>query len=199
MRMIGGYLRAMGLPCLIALPFILLSRFIVYRKTRRFDWKREVLCVLFFVYLAAVLSQTVLPDSILHLDFSVNPYRLPNRENTVIYIGFPIGWIQWMLALGQLSEVVRNIGGNVLLFIPYGVLFPVLFRRYGKLTVLFGCLLSVFIESSQLFFDRVTDLNDVMLNTFGVLLGYLLYRVIRVIMKKRQAKKPAPGDNGETR
>jgi len=96
-----------------------------------------------------------------------------------------IGWIQWMITLRNTAELVRNIGGNILLFVPYGFLLPLAFNEKGKYTVLFGLLLTVFIETEQLFTERITDLNDIIMNVFGVLVGYLLFLIFYGIIRKR--------------
>lgn len=63
---------------------------------------------------------------------------------------------------------------NVLLFLPFGIFLPVLWTRYRHIfrTVLWGFLLSAAIEFLQLFTYRATDVNDLITNTFGTLLGY---------------------------
>ncbi len=65
---------------------------------------------------------------------------------------------------------------NVLLFLPFGFLLPVIWERFRDLlpTALAGFLLSLTIELSQLFTFRLTDVNDLIGNTLGAVLGYLL-------------------------
>jgi glycopeptide antibiotics resistance protein len=70
---------------------------------------------------------------------------------------------------------------NILLFLPLGFLLPTLwipFRRAWR-TVLFGAVFSCAIEASQLFCYRSTDLDDVLMNTLGAFLGFLLFRLMR--------------------
>ncbi|RNA70611.1 VanZ family protein [Alteribacter keqinensis] len=77
---------------------------------------------------------------------------------------------------------VRILLGNIVMFIPFGYLFPLLYRRWrrsllGILPVGFLALvLSVFIEVNQYFFTyRVANVDDVILNTIGGLIGASLY------------------------
>ena len=49
--------------------------------------------------------------------------------------------------------------------------------NFGK-TVLSGALLSVSIEFIQLFMPRFTDIDDVILNTLGTLIGALIYMAV---------------------
>ncbi len=66
---------------------------------------------------------------------------------------------------------------NVLLFLPLGVALPLLWKQGTSLgkTVLYGFTLSALIEFSQLFNHRATDVNDLIMNTLGTLLGYGIY------------------------
>lgn len=81
-----------------------------------------------------------------------------------------------MLTQGVLSIALYNLLGNVLLFVPFGALLPLAFadmyslRRVGMA----GALTSLSIETLQLFFAvRLFDVDDVILNTIGSVLGYL--------------------------
>lgn len=75
-----------------------------------------------------------------------------------------------------------NIGGNILGFVPLGFLIPVLLFRRAKFlkTVFLVFLVSLFFESVQLYTGLgVFDVDDLLLNTFGGMLGALLYLLLR--------------------
>ena len=83
---------------------------------------------------------------------------------------------------------VMNIIGNVLMFVPVGIVWPVCFHKLDSIakTVLAGALLSILIEISQLlFYQRCSDVDDVLLNTAGVLIGAILFFAIRKTLRKR--------------
>ncbi|MBV7392004.1 VanZ family protein [Enterococcus alishanensis] len=66
---------------------------------------------------------------------------------------------------------------NILFFIPLGVALPVMWPQFKRLpnTLLYGFLFSLTIEISQMFtFSRITDVNDLMMNTLGTLIGWLI-------------------------
>lgn len=94
----------------------------------------------------------------------------------------------WMYreALGSWS-VGLNLVGNVAAFLPFGALLPVLFTRCRKFmpTVLLSFEFSLFVELIQLFWKVGSfDVDDIFLNTLGGVLGYLLYWIISVLIKK---------------
>lgn len=82
------------------------------------------------------------------------------------------------------SYKYRNIGGNILGFIPIGFLLPVLLFRTGKVfkTILSVFLISLFFETVQLYTGMgVFDVDDLFLNTLGGVCGILLFLIIRSI------------------
>ncbi|MDN3358248.1 VanZ family protein [Actinomadura sp. DC4] len=78
----------------------------------------------------------------------------------------------------SVRAAVLEIGGNVVLLMPLGVLLPVLSNRFrGPLRVLVAVgLISLCIETVQgtMIAGRAFDADDVILNTLGAVLAYLL-------------------------
>lgn len=76
------------------------------------------------------------------------------------------------------TEFVKNIFGNILLFIPYGFLGIM----YPKLNQLKWFLFAFFIvinivEFSQYYFKRgFADIDDIILNTIGAIIGFCIYK-----------------------
>lgn len=76
----------------------------------------------------------------------------------------------------------ENLIGNVVVFIPYGFLFPYVIKRGRNfLVMLFNAFLFVLgIEIFQLFSAfGAFDVDDILLNCFGAVIGYLLYLILR--------------------
>lgn len=90
-----------------------------------------------------------------------------------------------LLPFSKDIDVVAYIE-NILLFIPFGCMLPFIWTNTYKLryTVLSGFTFSLLIEISQLFNNRQTDIDDLLLNTLGVLLGYLLFKLFAHVMKR---------------
>ncbi len=88
---------------------------------------------------------------------------------------------------------------NVIMLMPFGFLAPTLFRDKRKLwkTALTGALFSVLIEGSQLLNYRSTDVDDVILNTLGAVIGYGIYRLFSRLFRKDVGKTPClPCESG---
>ncbi|MFD8213524.1 VanZ family protein [Streptomyces sp. NPDC059697] len=93
-----------------------------------------------------------------------------------------------------LRDAVKQIGGNILLGVPFGVLVPVLIpKARGILRVLLltaVVMLLVELVQGTLITGRAFDIDDVILNTSGALVGYLLLgrRIGRAVHPKRRRR-----------
>lgn len=78
----------------------------------------------------------------------------------------------------------ENLVGNVVVFIPYGMLLPAIWKRFRNFadTFLAALLFSLAIEVFQLFSAfGAFDVDDVMLNCAGAVAGYLIYMLVEKI------------------
>ena len=84
-----------------------------------------------------------------------------------------------------------NIGGNIIGFLPFGLLMPVMHRNLRKSlpVILLGFSLSLLVESLQLVLKVGSfDVDDLLLNTVGAAAGYFLYWVCNQIRRKFHGK-----------
>ena len=74
---------------------------------------------------------------------------------------------------------VKNVLGNILLFIPLGFYISYYLRSENSIsTLIITVLSSITIESTQLVIGRVFDVDDIILNVIGGIVGYLFYKSI---------------------
>ena len=103
-----------------------------------------------------------------------------------LLVGFPcvtgikIGWSYNFIPLYGMLNDITNSYLNVLLFIPLGIFVPCLWPEYRRMmkTVGLGLMTSLGIEILQIFTFRATDINDVITNVAGTMIGYLIGRLI---------------------
>jgi glycopeptide antibiotics resistance protein len=92
--------------------------------------------------------------------------------------------------LSQFREItflaIINVIGNTLIFVPFGALLFIFSKKLAKFhnTVLLSLLLSLAIETTQ-YFTRVGvfDVDDIMLNTLGGIIGWIIYKIVYGIYK----------------
>lgn len=75
---------------------------------------------------------------------------------------------------------------NVVLFVPLGLLLPCCWEGFDRIghAALFGFLFSLAIELSQLLNFRVTDIDDLIANTLGAVIGCLIFLVLRAVFPR---------------
>ena len=80
-----------------------------------------------------------------------------------------------------ISQVISNLAGNVIGFVPFGMLLPAFSRRFRS-AGLIGFLsfdVSLCIELIQLTFKvGIFDVDDIMMNTLGGLMGYGIFVIL---------------------
>jgi glycopeptide antibiotics resistance protein len=84
----------------------------------------------------------------------------------------------------HVTQATRQLAGNVVLFVPFGVLLPIIWTRFRSMgqVLLAAVLASSAIEMLQLvlgltgLLSRSVDVDDVILNTLGAALGWMVWR-----------------------
>lgn len=86
---------------------------------------------------------------------------------------------KWMSLLFKNKTVFINVIGNIMIFIPMGILFKI----YGQkivVSVVTMIVIIILIESMQYFTKRgVFDILDILLNLIGTTIGYMIIRIKR--------------------
>lgn len=129
--------------------------------------RKTILAVLACAYTLALLDVTLL--------------RFPQP-------GPPPNWVP-LATIGHYCQIggwdaVRNLVGNLVLFIPLGFILPELDHAFQSAlrTGMFAFSASLAIEALQYASgQRVADIDDVLLNTMGGCLGYTTFVISRVI------------------
>ncbi len=80
---------------------------------------------------------------------------------------------------------------NVVMFMPLGFLLPLLWKEYQSLvrTAIIGFCFSCGIEFCQLFNRRVSDVDDLLMNTLGAILGWLIWIVFSHITHLKYGRR----------
>ena len=97
-------------------------------------------------------------------------------------------------------SVALNLFGNVAAFLPFGAFLPRLFEKCRRflLTTLFCFEFSLCVESIQLIWKVGSfDVDDILLNTLGGILGYWLYRFFMHLTKNGTQKELKQGGRNE--
>ena len=127
---------------------------VLYGTVYQRDLRTSILHCLFCLYLTAVFSLVGIPN--------VTYFRPEVNLNLLPFAG--------------MTEDLKNSILNVALFVPLGFFLPLLWQRFKNLrsVAAFGFGLSLTIELLQMLTFRATDVNDLITNVLGAMIGFLL-------------------------
>lgn len=78
-----------------------------------------------------------------------------------------------------------NVFGNILIFIPFGMFIAAYINSKKAFPVFLVALFtSTVVELVQLKIGRSFDIDDILLNVIGSILGYILYKVLKSIKRR---------------
>ena len=152
----------------------LIIRIAVWMKQKKIDCKREFVLLLMYINLAVILRFTFFPMS--KVDGHIQPLVL----DTAAVFPFRVNLIPLVNLFDYDSkrDLLLNVIGNTAMFVPSGIVLPIVYKGLNthRKVISAGIGISLCIEILQLpFYDRVSDIDDLLLNLFGFVIGYLLY------------------------
>jgi hypothetical protein len=158
-----SFLPVLGAALLVWVPW----RAVLWRNGDKNRDRERVVAVL-FAWALAVVALTLFPMMIILYDWDFHANLVPLVETVRMWRG------------AALHTSITNVGGNLAMFVPFGVLMPLLFagsRRPHTLAAQ-AFVVTASIESVQwLSRSRIFDIDDLLFNTTGALLGLGLYHV----------------------
>ena len=159
-----------------SIPIYLIIRLIVLRKTNNeINWSHESALCWFVFCRIGLASLTVIPK----FEFGVGVFHIiKNGGHATNLIPFKVLFETYyeVFVNKYIDYFLINFLVNIIMFMPIGFFVPLLWQLSNKKVIAIGFCSSLFIEFSQIFLIRGTDIDDLFLNTIGTLLGLLVYR-----------------------
>ena len=153
-------------------------------RRNRCSLKRELQLLLVYVCIVVVVRFTFFPFGT--VDGAVQPLEFDVAN------AFPprINWVPFVYLFDYpvFREALINLIGNTAMFIPLGIVWPAVFKELDTHTkaIAAGVGTSLLIEILQLpFYVRCSDIDDLILNSTGYLLGYGIYLLVKAIRQRR--------------
>lgn len=146
-----------------------------HKNGHKYNLKHFTLVYVFFIYLMLVFICTGV-GTIYDLLRAIKENELSTFAT--------INLIPFDAASGGIFEHIANI----IMFMPLGFLLPLIWKKFksSKKVVGAGFLFSLAIELSQLLNIRDTDINDLIMNTLGAFLGFLLLGLCKKVVKSKK-------------
>jgi len=157
--------------CTIALCVV--WQLVVFVKERKTEGQKRsvkyfIAVSLFLLYLMLVYRQTGMSGFVWWMR---EPLISPDRIE--------------LIPFASSSDMIPHVY-NVFMTIPFGFLLPAIWPVFRSLkkVALAGFLFSLTIETMQLFTNRVTTIDDLIMNTLGAVIGYLIFQALFRIFRR---------------
>ncbi len=155
-------------PTLLLLTVVALSMRIIYvvKNKEKFVFYKDAMSYLFIIYTLCLFYVVTFQD----VSWSTSNF-IPFKEI-------------FRYSLGS-KMFYKNVLGNMVMFVPFG-LFASYFlklQKFRSITIL-SLITSITIEVTQLLIGRVFDVDDILLNLIGGLIGFAIYHIIHIVRVK---------------
>jgi len=158
-------------------------------KRRKNYLLTSVLSIAFIGYLILLVKLIMFKMGSFDFDYMFKSlaYNLNHPDRFTTYLEYRMNWIPFHEINENIRDIIEdqsmrgflNFAGNIVAFIPLGFMLPILFgpKKAGFTRVLIiSILLSASFELLQLITSMgACDIDDVILNTSGGVIGYLLF------------------------
>lgn len=179
MNAISNYIVNMIPYMVIAVPIYLIIRFLMLRKSsRKFNLYHEIALLIFVIFIVGLASQTVIPKIELGINGNINILKNGKHGINLLPLKVLFETYRKVFINLNINYFIINFLGNIIMFMPIGFFIPLLWEIPDKKIIIVGFLFSLFIEVCQLFLNRGTDVDDLILNTLGTILGLLVYKFL---------------------
>lgn len=196
MSLVIQYIWNMFPYCVLGAVLFIIFR-VIFQKDNTLNLKKDIATWLFIAYCFGLASQTIIP----HFNFGISsstgkPFLdvfITNDNSSINLIPFKTIFEQIVGRNEVVSQIdiadvsILNLLSNIFLFSPIGFFVPLINERYISLKkiILIGVSTSCVVEVIQLFIGRSCDIDDVILNTCGVVIGFIIFKVYKRIVLSR--------------
>ena len=166
----------------------LVLRALCWIRNKHIDIKREAALLPVYICIVVVVRFTFCPFG--KVNGQIQPLLFDLDKV------FPL-WLNlkpfvYLFDYPTMRESLLNLVGNIAMFIPLGVVWPAVFKNLNThlKVVSAGVGMSLCIELLQLpFYDRATDMDDLILNSTGFLMGYGLWCLYKRLRSPRRKNR----------
>lgn len=184
---INQFIQVIPITLLVGLLYIIF-RFLKLKKNNSdINYKKESLYLIFVCYIVGLFNLVLVPRNFwdiiwynIFYNFNENPFAgIFDFSYNFIPTIYKI--IIGEYALG--SWVKTMIIGNLLMFIPMGILLSLCFKNFKKKNMFkYAILIPLAIEVIQLVVGRSFDIDDLVMNFLGIVIGYYIVELLKCLI-----------------
>lgn len=188
---LGLFLQVVPITCLVGVIYAVIRYAVIKKQSCTVVWSSEIMRLLFVCYLTGLISLILVPNNLWTYIWFYLRNGYPGCEIDPLFSGgfnfiptflkahtgeFTIGrWVRTMLE------------GNLVMFVPMGFFLPFVSKKIKTRNIWWlAILIPIFVEILQPVIGRSFDVDDVLMNFAGIIIGYFVAVITKVLVKKKQ-------------
>lgn len=156
--------------------------------------KRKSIKLVFYIYILFLLVFVVFK---INCSISSIWERIQDAQYSRELGGWNCNLVLFRTIKSQIEDIeeiwaLKNIAANVLVFVPFGFLVPVVYPKFERIIRVFvvSFIFVLCIEAAQFFTMLGSfDVDDILLNVIGSMIGYTFLRILHIVCKDKLNKR----------
>ena len=190
---LGSFLRVVPITLLVGVGYAVYRWVKIKRQRLTVSWFSELMRWLFVCYLTGLVNLVLVPGNLWgSIWYSLRTGAAEIEFDQPFSGGFNLVPTLVKCLLGELtlgSWVKEMLVGNLLMFLPMGFFLPFVSERVDRRNIWkLAVLIPVVIEVIQLMIGRSFDVDDLLLNFAGIVIGYFVAVGVKVLAVKAKGK-----------
>lgn len=188
---INQFIQVIPITLLVGLLYIIF-RFLKLKKSNGdINYKKESLYLIFVCYIVGLFNLVLVPRNFWDIIWYNIFYNFNENPFAGIF-DFSYNFIPtiYKIIIGEYtldSWGKAMIVGNFLMFIPMGIMLPLVFKNINKKNIfVIAILITLLIEILQPIVGRSFDIDDIIMNFIGSIIGYL---AVTIFIKLKETNK----------
>lgn len=188
----GLFLQVVPITCLVGLVYVVYRYVRIKKNGVTVQWGAEIMRWLFVFYLTGLVNLILVPANLwtiiwakIFIGYSHGELAFFSGEFNLIPIFFKL--ITGELTIGR--WVLKMLIYNFLMFIPFGFFLPFISKKINNRSIWkIAVIVPIIVEVIQPIVERSFDVDDLILNFAGIVVGYFLAVGIKTLARRQILK-----------
>ncbi len=188
---LGLFLQVVPITCLVGIIYAVIRYAAIKKKSCSIVWSSEIMRLLFVCYLTGLVNLILVPNNLWTYIWFYLRNGYPGGEIDPLFSGgfnFVPTFLKAHTGEFTIGRWVRTmLEGNIVIFVPMGFFLPFVSKKIKTRNIwCLTILIPVFVEILQPVIGRSFDVDDVLMNFAGIIIGYFVAVITKVLVNKKQ-------------
>lgn len=187
---VSQFMQVIPITIIIAVFYAIFRIKYLKNKHKEINYQKEALYLIFICYIVGLFNLVLVPSNFwiitwnnIFYGYGENPF-VGMFDFSYSFVPTLYRVIKGELIIG--SWVKTMLIGNILMFIPMGIFLALCLKKINNKNIfLYAILITIIIEFTQLIVGRSCDIDDLIMNSLGIIIGYFISNLILKIKKKK--------------